>query len=400
VQLSFGRTHRRLRNALVVIELSLTVILLTGAGLMVHSFDRLMKVDPGFNLQGTLTARISLVRRYATPEQQTAFFDQLLQRLQSTSGVEAATLVSSLPLTPHTMQGMVQIEEHPAPHGVRVPVAMVIATTGYFHTMQIPILAGRAYDDHDIKTAPQVAVVNQAFVNQFFPGENAIGKRIRMGRPDAPWTSIVGVAGDVRHLGLDQTLTPEILLPYTQALQRISPMALAIRSQMDPGAMAATLRREVKALDSGQPVFAFTTMEHLLAESVSSRKFNTILWASFAMLALALATVGIYGVMSYSVAQRSHEIGIRMALGSNQGRVLKLVLSEAIILALCGVGLGITGALALTRYMASLLFAVKASDPLTMVSVSLLLIAVGALAGYMPAHRASRVDPMVVLRHE
>ncbi|HYL92973.1 MAG TPA: ABC transporter permease [Alphaproteobacteria bacterium] len=404
MQLGTGRTHHRLRNALVVIELSLVVVLLTGAGLMVHSFSRLMRVDEGMNIDNVLTARIALTpSSYPDVPQQTAFFDQLMRRMQAAPGVRSVALANSLPLTPPRWHGGIRLEGKPdGPPGLGPMADCMTVSSTYFQTLQIPIAAGRPFEEHDTETGSPVAIVNQVFAAQYFPGEQAVGKRIATRFPNAPWITVVGVAANVHHFGLERAVQAEVFFPYRQLpkMMSIANMEIAVRYQGDLSALTAALRHEVKALDASQPISEIATMEQLLSESVAARRLNTILLASFAMLALALATVGIYGVMSYSVAQRSHEIGIRMALGSNQGRVLKLVLGEAIILTLCGVGLGITGALLLTRYMASLLFAVKASDPLTMVSVSLLLIAVGTLAGYVPAYRASRVDPMVVLRHE
>lgn len=395
-----GAGHRRLRNLMVMAELAVAVVLLAGAGLMVHSFRRLTRVDPGFDLQGVLTARISLPETsYPQQEQKFAFVQQVMDELRATPGVESVSLTTTLPLMPYDLSSSIYIEGRPKPPPGMAPMVPVIRTSpGYFHTLKIPLVAGRAFNDADTASAPMVAIVNQSFARSFFPGEDALGKKFRIPLPDAS-PVIVGIVADVHHLGLEKSASPEIYYPLRQSKIQDDGVAFVTRARDLPGT-ATVLRNIVKKIDPNQPVFDIVSMERQLAGSLAARKLNMILLAGFALLALALAAVGIYGVLSYSVAQRRHEIGIRMALGSDRGRVMKLVLREAVFLSLAGVVIGIVGALVLTRFMASLLYNTRASDPLTMFSVSALLIVVGMIAGYVPAHRASKVDPMIALRAE
>jgi predicted permease len=400
--------HRRLRNIMVVLELSVALVLLAGAGLLVHSFVRLMLVDPGFNLREVLTARINLLQTsYPKPEQQFAFIDQLTERLRALPGVESVTAGSCLPLVADTMMMSVNFEGRPAPPiGMSPMNSLIAAAPGYFHTLQIPLLAGRDFTDADGESAPRVAIVNQAFAQKYFPGESPLGKRFHTPVPpgfkpkvDPPWIAIVGLSGDVRHLGLEKAPEPDIYFPMRQTRIFEGGLYFAIRTR-DLPATSAVLRNTVKELDSNQPVFDIVSMKEQLSESLAARQLNMVLVGAFSLLALTLAAVGTFGVLSYSVAQRSHEIGVRMALGSDRLRVMKLVMREAILLSLAGAVFGLVVALGLTRFMSSLLYSTRAADPLTLVLVSALLILVGALAGYVPARRASKVDPMIALRAE
>ena len=397
-----GSRHRRLLNLMVVTELSVALLLLSGAGLLLHSFVRVLSVDAGFNLQGVLMARINLLPAdYPERQQRLAFAEQLLQRLRSTPGVESVTAGSSLPLIGYNGGMAVVIEGKPAPPRGMIPITSTVAIDPeYFHTLQIPVLAGRSFSGGDNGSVP-VAIVNQAFVRQNFPGEAAVGKRFRSPRPDHPvWIQIVGLVGDIHHLGPEKQPEPEIYFPLRQTgMGDEDELSLAARTQ-DLAGTAAALRKAVKELNPNQPVFDVESMEERLSESLAARRLNLLLLGAFALLALVLAAVGIFGVLSYSVAQRTHEIGIRMALGSDRARVIKLVLREAVWLSIAGTLIGVGAALALTRFMASLLYHTHPTDPLTMVSVAALLIACGVLAGYVPALRASRVDPMIALRAE
>ncbi len=394
-----GTMHRRMRNGLVVAELAVALVLLAGAGLMIHSFVRLMTVDTGFNPHGLLTARINLLEtNYPTAERKVAFAQQLAERLRTLGDVESVAISTGLPLMPYNGGMGLLVEDKPEPPTGMAPIISDIEVTpGYFHTLQTPIFAGRDFVPADSTAAAPVAIVNRAFVRQFFSGGEAVGKRFRGSRQGSPWITIVGVTDDVRHNGLDQDVSPEVYFPLL--LTNNGNLAVAVRTH-DPDGMASVLRHEVQSLDANQPVFSVVPMDELLAESFAMRRLSLTLLGTFAFVALSLAAIGLYGVLSYSVAHRSQEIGIRMALGSTQQRVLNLVLTEAALLSLGGVALGIAGALALTRFMASLLFKTQAYDPLTMVCVSVLLLAVGIFAGYMPARRASKVDPMIALRAE
>jgi len=395
--------HRRLRNLLAVAELAVAVILLAGAGLLVHSFSRLLAVDPGFDLHNVLTARISFpLTTLRQQEPRFDFLDQVTQELRALPSVEAVGMTSSLPLLPYENSLSVTIEGKPVPPKGMVPfVPLLEIDPDYFHVMKIPIMGGRAFNASDTRTSAPVAIVNQAFVRRYFPGEDALGKRFRVPVPSGPppaWTTIVGVVEDVHHLGLAQNVSPEVYNPLAQS-RIYDGVTLVIRtSQLE--STSAALRRIVAKLDSNQPLSDVTSMEQKLSASLAARRFNMVALGSFALLALVLSAVGIFGVLSYSVAQRSHEIGVRMALGSDRGRVVTLVLREAAWLSVTGALCGTAGALILTRFMSTLLYRTSAFDPLTMICVSTLLIAVGILAGFVPAHRASRVDPMIALRAE
>jgi predicted permease len=403
---STGTGHRRLRNGLVVAELALALMLLAGAGLMIRSFVRIMNVEVGFNPHDLLTARINLLDSdYPTQEKKLSFAGQLYQRLHALPGAESVTVGDGIPMMAYNGSGGIAIEGRPAPPiGLAPMVPGLGVIPGYFKALQIPLLRGRDFTEADGLTAQPVAIVNESFARKFFPGEDALGKRLTSNPnwghapgADPHWNTIVGIIGDVHHVGLDQSTSPEIYRLLGGFNE--TDLVVAVRAH-NAGSLAAALRNEVRAIDPNQPVFRVLTMEQLLSESLAARRLNMLLLGGFALLALVLAAVGIYGVLSYSVAQRSKEIGIRMALGSTQRRVLRLVLNEAVLLSLVGVVIGIGGALALTRFMAGLLYATKPNDPLTLVLGPVVLIAVGFVAGYVPAHRASKVDPMIVLRHE
>jgi predicted permease len=399
-KVSAGRKHHRFRNVLVASELALALVLLAGAGLLVRSYARLTRVDLGFNFHNVLTARMDLSKRYTTPERQEAFVRQLLEQLQTSPGVESAAICNSLPLAPWLFTATVQRENQPRTPGGMAPTALVQGVSAsYFRTFQIPVIQGRSFNETDSSTSPPVAVVNQTFAQKFFPGEDIIGKRIQVA-PKNTWISIVGLVGDDRHSGLAGAVSPEVFTPYQQPVLANMSTAIAIRSQTDSGDLTRALRHAVSGIDGNQAIYDVTTMEQRLAVTLAERKLEMLVLLCFAGMALALATVGVYGVTSYSVAQRVHEIGIRMALGADQSKILRFIMTETGALALVGIVLGLTGSLGLTRYMSALLFEVRARDPLTMVSVSVLLVVVAALAGYLPARRASRVDPMIVLRHE
>jgi putative ABC transport system permease protein len=261
-------------------------------------------------------------------------------------------------------------------------------------------MMGRSFTKSDTWDSPRVAVVNQAFVRTIFPGQDVIGKRVHVAPKMDAWVSIVGLVGDDRHGGLAEAVRPQLFTPYEQPVLSNMSTAIAVRTHNDPSELTTLLRHSVSRLDGNQAIYDVATMEERLAATLSDRKLQMLVLLCFAGMALVLGIVGIYGVMSYSVAQRSHEIGVRMALGSGQARVLQMVLTEALMLSLAGVGIGVAGALGVTHFMSSLLYGVTASDPINLICVSLLLITAGALAGYLPARHASQVDPMIVLRRE
>jgi predicted permease len=394
-----GNRQRRLRNMMVVLELSVALMLLAGAGLLVHSFSRLMSIDPGFNLRGVLTARVNLLQSsYPKHEQQLAFIDQIAERLHATPGVESVTASSGLPLMGFNGGMGLSFEGRPVPAmGTAPMVSTIDVDPNYFRTLQIPILEGRNFSTADNQSAPNVAIVNQSFARKYFPQEDVLGKRFRSPDGRSPWVSIVALAGDVRSLGLEKAPQPEIYFCLQQTRIYAGDLYFAVRTR-DLSATAASFRKAVKDVDPNQPVFDLISLENQLSESLATRRLNMLLLSTFALLALTLAAVGTFGVLSYSVAQRTQEIGVRMALGSDRFGVIKLILREAIVLSFAGAILGLAGALALTRFMSSLLYSTHSADPLTMLTASILLIIVGGLAGYWPARRASKVDPLIALR--
>jgi len=396
-----GGGRNRIGSLLLVSEVALSLVLLIGAGLMIKSFIRLLNVPPGFDRQNTLTMLIALPRqKYGQSEQQRAFFQQLLERVGALPGVEAAGAVNSLPLS-QSQEGRYFAVEGDTRNVDEVdPGAGYRAVSpDYFRAMGIPVLKGRSFTERDVQGAPGAVIINQEMARRFFYDADPLGKRIKFStREDARWSEVVGVVGDVRHHALDHERNSEIYAPY---LQRPSAgMYLVARTASDSSGIASAIRDEVRAIDKDQPVDDINTMEQLLSASVAPRRFPMVLLSIFAAVALALASAGIYGVMSYAVTQRTHEIGVRMALGAQPADVLRLVVGQGVLLASIGVGVGLVAAVALTRLMSSLLFGVTATDPITFAAVSVLLAGVALGACFIPARRAARVDPMVALRYE
>jgi putative ABC transport system permease protein len=394
-----GLGRSRLRGALVVSEVALTLVLLVGAGLLVKSFRQLLAVEPGFDPHGVLTMDVALPQaKYAERQQITSFYERLIEQAAAMPGVEAAGAVSVLPLAGNDNSNFVQIEGRPPqPPGQALRAGRRNVSAGYFRALGIPVKLGRAFSASDSMDAQPVVVINEAMARSFFAGEEPIGKRIRTG-DRSPWVEVVGVVGDVRHRGLDVDTRPEMFFPHLQTPSR--QMTLAVRTAGDPLALAGPLRERVRELDRDQPVGNVKTMEAWVGESVASRRFSVLLLGVFACVAAGLAALGLYGVVSYTVAQRTHEIGLRVALGASPRDVLRLVIRQGMTLTLVGTAVGLLAALALTRVMSGLLYGVGATDPATFVTVPLLLVAVALLACYLPARRATNVDPMVALRHE
>jgi putative ABC transport system permease protein len=394
-----GLGRSRLRGALVVSEVALTLVLLVGAGLLVKSFRQLLAVEPGLDPRHVLTLEVSLPQaKYAERQQISSFYERLIEQAAALPGVEAAGAVSILPLAGNDNSNFVQIEGRPPlPPGQALRAGRRNVSADYFRALGIPLKRGRAFTASDAKDAPPVVVINEAMARSFFAGEDAVGKRIRTG-DKSPWVEVVGVVGDVRHRGLDVETRPEMFFPHLQTPSR--QMTLVARASGDPEALAAPLRERVRELDRDQPVGNVKTMETWVSESVASRRFSVLLLGVFAAVAAGLAALGLYGVVSYSVAQRTHEIGLRVALGARPGDVLRLVIRQGMTLTLLGTAVGLLAALALTRVMSGLLFGVGATDPATFVAVPLLLMTVALVACYLPARRATKVDPMVALRHE
>jgi putative ABC transport system permease protein len=392
----------RLRSALIVAEVALSLVLLAGAGLLIKSVVRLRAVDAGFNPSNLLTMNLALPSsRYRDGAAQAAFFDQLARRLESLPGVEAAAFTSVLPLSRNFDGRSLAVEDKPVPRGQEISVDLYVATPGYLRAMQTPLVDGRAFDERDTKEAPPVALVSETMARRLWPGQSPLGRRVKFPgseKNQQPWRTVVGVVRDVKQYGLDREDVMQMYLPEAQF--PTSFMAMVVRTKSDPAASLGAVRREVSAADKELAVFSVATMEQLLSDSVALRRFSMLLLGVFAALAVALAGVGIYGVVSYSVAQRTREIGVRVALGARPRDVLRLVLGRGLGLAAAGIALGLAGGMALTRVISSLLFGVGARDPVTFATTAALLAAVALLACLAPARRATKVDPMVALRYE
>ena len=392
--------HRRSRRLLTAGEIALALVMLTGAGLSIRSLVRLLGVQVGFDPQNVLTARIALPdSRYPKPAQVTAFYQQLLERIRALPGVRSASFTSNLPLEGGT-NGTVIIEGQPAPKNMWSSPLVESDTVmpGYFQTLRIPLLRGRDFTAQDTEDKPQVAIINASMARFFWPNQDPLGKRFSQDKDKPKWITVVGVVGDVREYGLDEPTAPEAYFPQSQNNRTYTTMV--VRTATPPLTELSAVAQAVHDLDSQLPVFGSRELSQVVSESSEPQRFVALVLGLFAGLALVLASVGIYGVISYSVMQRTHELGVRMALGAGRGDVLRMVLSEGFRLALYGVSAGLVGAFALTRLMSSLLYDVRPTDPFTFVSVSLTLGAVALLATLIPARRATKVDPMVALRYE
>ncbi|MFL6227273.1 MAG: ABC transporter permease [Pyrinomonadaceae bacterium] len=397
-----GGVRQRARSLLVVSELALALMLLVGAGLLIKGFWRLRSVEPGVDPSNLLTMRLELPEaRYKEIPKQTEFRRQLVERLNALPGVEAA-MVSELPLSGDMLTHNVAIEGRPVAIGDEPELQTINVAGDYFHTMRIPLLRGRGLTSQDRAGAPVVGVVTESFVREYFPNSDPIGARIRWVRQQPPqWMTIVGVVADVKHSGLDQPEAPAFYYSYMQADQTWKRwMYLTVRGQANPAALAQQVKEQVWALDKQLPVTKVKPMTEVIAASVAARRFTMTLMGIFAVAALLLASLGIYGVISYTVTQRTHEIGVRVALGARTADVLRLVMGQGLWLTAVGVALGLAGAFAATRLMKGLLFGVGATDASTFIVIPALLAAVALAACLVPARRAARVDPMIALRDE
>ncbi len=395
--------RRRVRVALVVIEIAFSLMLLVGAGLMLKSFIKLQSISPGFKPDHILTMHLTLPRaNYDSDEKITTFYRQLVERVTAVRGVEAAALSISLPPNNLEVSDSFSIEGKPWPPGTSEPIVPILMTSPkYFTALGVPLLQGRDFNETDKLGSPLVVLINQTLAERYFPDESPIGKRLKNGgadRPRNPWMEIVGVVGDVTYSGLDSQPEPAYYTPLAQDAWRAA--YLVVRAPLNPASLMPAIREQILALDKDMPIAKVATMDQLLSESVAQPRFRTLLLAIFAAIALVLASVGIYGVSSYSVTQRTHEIGIRMALGAQSGDVVKLVIRQGVELAAIGVAVGLAASFALTRLMEGLLFEVSATDRATFALVAALLVGVALLACWIPARRASIVDPMVALRSE
>jgi predicted permease len=400
---SSGRSSRRVRGLLVISEVALSLMLLIGAGLLIRSFVSLQQVNPGFNPDGVITATISLPNdKYPNPPKRMAFYQELLQNLERAREVEAAGLVDYLPLSGSNAGSGFFPEDRPVPRPGEAPIVWTRwMSEGYFRAMSIPLLAGRQFDASDSPPALPVAIVNRTLARRYWPGGDPIGKHFSLSAPgqNVPVFTVVGVAGDVRHTNLVQEPDAELFLYYRQIVPARVTVVVHAR-QSDPGILAGPLRQALAAADKDLPMSRILSMEEILSDSISSRRLTMLLLGIFAAVALLLAAVGIYGVISYSVAQRKHEIGIRMALGAPRERVLWMVTGEAMLLAVTGELAGLAGTFALRRLIDSQLYGMTTMDPEIFITVPLVLAAVAFVAAFIPARRAMQVDPLIALRHE
>jgi putative ABC transport system permease protein len=397
--LSSAFSRGRIRSALIVSEVALSLALLVGAGLLIKSFWRLMRVDPGFQPDHLLTMNVTLIgEKYEETGQVISFFRELPARLGALPGVKAVSAVSVLPVSGGDSNGNLTIEGRDFPAAQSPGASYRRILPNYFRVMGIPLKQGREFDERDTG-AEKVVIINEGMARRFWPDGDAIGKRIKVGPPqNEPWLTIVGVAGDVRNIGLE---ADPLLATYEPHAQRPwSSMTLAIRSEADPLSLSASVRGELRAMEKGLLIRALGTMDERIRLSVAPRRFNMALLAMFATLALSLAAVGVYGVTSYAVTHRTHEIGVRMALGAQSGAVLKLIVGQGLKLALIGVAIGLPAAFALTRWMEGLLFGVRPTDSWTYCMVAALLLSVALFACWIPARRATKVDPITALRRE
>ncbi|MEE8584103.1 MAG: ADOP family duplicated permease, partial [Acidobacteriota bacterium] len=404
---SSGGARQPLRGLSVVAQVALSVILVLCAGLMLRSLWTVLGVDPGINPAQVLSWRLSLPRaRYGTPEKAIRFFDQLREGLSGLPGVVGSGAVRGLPLTGSIGDWDFEIEGRPLVDGQEPQGDWQIATPGYFEVMRVRLVKGRFFEESDRADSLQVALVNQTLARRYWPDEDPLGKRIKLmaGPQDAPWATIVGVIGDIRQMGLGQPPRKEFYRPHSQFHRStgitVRSLGIVVRAEGDLEALAGPIRQLVGEIDPSMPVARLRPMTEVLSDSVSTSRFLALMLAAFAAVALLLAAVGIYGLLSYSVSRRAREIGIRMALGADRSRVLRMVIGQGLGLALLGVALGTAGALAMTRFLQGLLYGVGPYDPFTFLAIPIVVLTLSLLASYLPSRRATRVDPMTALRVE
>jgi putative ABC transport system permease protein len=400
---STSKRHNRLRSLLIVSEVALSVVLLVGAGLLFRSFIRLQAVNAGFTPQHVLTARLTPAGpNYSTDAAYIAFYSSALEKIRALPGVEEVGLINTIPLAKGPTAG-IRVEGAPLLTRDKWPSTNYRSVSpNYFRAMSIPVVHGRVFDERDKENAPLVMIVNQALARRDFGNENPVGKRISLGNNDAQgqpvWWQIVGVVGDVRSIELREEAQPEF---YLSALQdTFTGMSVVVRTTVEPESLAADVRRVVAEVDKAAPVSDVKTMDHIVGQAVTQPRFNLFLLGLFSAIALVLSAAGIYGVTAYSVTQRTHEFGIRMALGAQVGDVLRMILGQGLLLIAIGTALGLLAAFALSRLLKSLVFGVSVTDPLTFGAITIVLALVALLACYIPARRATKVDPLVALRYE
>jgi len=401
---SEGSQRRGARNLLVVTEVALAQVLLVGAALLAISYVRVAQIDPGFNPDRVLTAKIAPARqKYPTPKARNAFYTAVLEHLERLPSVESAGMVMSLPLSGASMNRGFRVEGRPEPKAdENITMDFQIVSPAYFTTLQIPVRRGRSLSPTDTETSERVIVINEAMARRYWPNEDPVGKRMAIGdsSKDSSWRTIVGVVADNRHASLSELPVPTAFISYVQDFESWPRMGFVIKSKTDAASLAAVVRREMTSVDPTQPVYAVEPMTNLLSTSIAQRRFIMMLLGSLAAIAVALAMVGVYGVISFSVSERTHEIGIRMALGARTLDVLQMVLGQGMRLTLVGIAIGLVAGLALMRLLTSMLFQVSPTDFRTFTMVSIIVGVVALVACYIPARRATKVDPLVALRYE
>jgi putative ABC transport system permease protein len=391
---------RWVRSVLLVSEVALSIILLTGATLLLRSFDKLVNVDPGFDPQGVLAFQVSLPGpSYRTPESHYAFFRNLIEKLEAQPGMQAAAAVQTLPLRGDYVLSFDIRGRAPLKPAETPSANYRLITPQYFETLSIPVLRGRAFTAQDSATGQHVAIVDEAFVKKHFGDEDPIGQGVHIGNGVDGFFDVVGVVGSVHYGGLDATADPTMYVPIGQ--DDFSSMSMLVRVRAgDPAQLAGPVRQAVRELDPGLPAYAITPLATVVSDSVAQRRFSMLLLSLFAGVALFLAAVGLYGVVAYTVSQRTREIGLRMAIGAGPGHVMSMIVGGGMKLVLIGVAIGVAGALAFSRFVRTLLFNVAPSDPMSYALTALLLIVVAAVACYVPARRAMRVDPLIAMQLE
>jgi predicted permease len=394
-----GSLRRRARAALVVAEVALAVAITTGAVLLLRSFVSVTGIDPGFETTNLLTWQMNLPQRLSSEADRLAFYRDFFARLEALPGVVSVGGTTRVPLGSTSVSTTVQIEGRPRPAAELPEVQFRRAMHNFFETMGIPIRRGRSFDETDGPTAPRVAVINETMARKLFPNQDPIGQHVRTGpNPSGPWTTIIGVIGDIKHGGLEEEMQPELYITYLQGAP-IGPF-IVMRTAGDPAAMAGTVRAEVRSIDKTIPIYDMRTMTTLRSEAVSMRRFILTIVVAFGALALGLAAIGVYGVMSLIVSERTREVGVRLALGAQPAELLKMIVLQAAKLAGIGVAIGVIAAASITPLLDSQLYGVRASDPATFLIVPVMLLAIATMAALVPARKAMRVDPVSALRIE
>jgi len=396
---SSGQHRQRIRSILVVAEVALSLILLVGAGLLIRSFSRLQNVNAGFVPQNAIAISLALPQqKFPQDDDRRRFVERSLEEISTIPGVETVGISHSVPLVnDYVVSILVEGRPKPGP-GERLSTNYYAVTSGYFKAMGISLKRGRPFNAQDVKDSPRVAVVSESFANRIFPGEDPIGKRVNLTQGSDAWREIVGIVGDVKQYGLDRETTLQAYEPYMH--MPFSNMTFVVRSTTDPSSLFQSIRSRLRNVDKDQPLTSMKLLDQIVSESTGQRRFSATLLTAFAGVALILATVGLYGVMAYLVTQRTHEIGLRMALGAARTSVFRLIVGQGLVLTAFGLVIGLAGALALTRLMSSMLYETSATDPLTFAGIPIALALVSFFASYLPARRAMKVDPIVALRYE